>query len=117
MRERSDDLRARMQRVTSRPAAKPAAGRARAAKRPTAKRGTAPRAGVHELPVHEVPVQEVHDVPVREVPVRDAHVRRSRLTTLIAWATWEMTDVARQRVEWMRELVSGETSGTPRQRR
>jgi hypothetical protein len=79
---RPNDLRARMQRVASKPTTQ-RPGRARS------------------VPVVERPRSRV---PTR-AEARDKQAPRSRLHTLLAWAQWELAVVPEQRWRWLMAVI------------
>lgn len=95
-RQARTDLRDRMQRVAAKPATHPdTAKRARAT--PTRRHAATTRRRAPE-PVELDPEPELEPIPMS----------RSRLETLIAWAQWELTSVPRERLHYLKQLLSGD---------
>ena len=91
-RQARTDLRDRMQRVAAKPATHPdTPKRARAAstRRPTA-------AAKRQAPIPDDP---------EPMPMR-----RTRLDTLVAWAQWELMSVPRERFQYLKQLLGGESA-------
>ena len=90
---RQRDLRARMERVASKPAA-----------RRSARPRTAP-----------VTPGRVLD-GAAAAPATPRPARRSRLVTALLWAQWEIAEVPWQRWRWLAAVARGEPAPGPRER-
>ena len=112
-RQARTDLRDRMQRVAAKPATHPdTPKRARVA-------STTPKSARAASSAPKPSRAESTRRPVasaqRRAPVVDESepisVGRTRLDTLVAWAQWELMSVPRERFQYLKQLLGGDSTG------